>query len=72
MADPNPMAGFATTQTTGGTDPTPQVNPTAPVGGVSTNISGIDTAGNIWLRAGPPHNKSSWTFVATVVFPTGP
>jgi hypothetical protein len=68
MTDTNPMAGFATTQTTG--DVTPLV--TSPVGGVSTSFTGIDTAGNIWLRAGPPHNKASWTFVATVAFPAGP
>ena len=68
MTDTNPMAGFASPTTTG--DPTPLV--TSPVGGVSTNMTGIDTAGNIFLRAGPPHNKASWTFVATVAFPAGP
>jgi hypothetical protein len=66
MADTNPMAGFAAPQTT---DTTPAPLVTTPVGGVSTNMTGIDTAGNIFLRAGPPHNKASWTFVATAVFP---
>jgi hypothetical protein len=60
------------TDTTQPTDPTPAPLVTSPVGGVSTSFTGIDTAGNVWLRAGPPHNKASWTFVATVAFPAGP